>query len=144
MSVSTANKRLKKTRRDRLELLSEWYGREFAATEIAAHVSAPVPLERGVRAVMATLETPERKMLRILREEWSRTVGDDLAKLATPLSWENGLLMLEVRHGALLRELQPSLEFFLAAVRSRFPESDCREVRLTVSGGGRRSPRFTS
>ena len=138
MSVSAVNKRLRKARRERLELLTEWYGGEFAATEIAAHTSSPVPLGKGVRELLAGLETQEKRILRKLREAWPQIVVDGLAKLTEPSRWQDGVLFVEVRHSALLRELQPSLELLRQAVNAQITDVDCREIRLAISGGGRR------
>ena len=139
MSVSAFNKRLRKVHRERLELLSEWYGRDFASTEVAAHVSSPVPLGQGVRQVMAALESPEKRILRTLREKWTETVGSSIAGLTEPLEWKDGVLFLEVRHSALLGELRPSLELLKNAINSKLADTaKCSELRLTIAGGGRK------
>ena len=139
MSVSPVNRRLRKLHRERLSLLEDWYGPEFASSEVAAHVSTPIPLSRGVRELMNDLETPQQRSFRLLREIWPQIVGAEFARLAEPANWgDDGVLSLEVRHSALLRELRSSAELIKMAVQKRFPEANCEEVKLVISGGGRR------
>ena len=135
MSVSSENSRLRQLRKKRLSLLSDWYGEDYAAVEIAAHNSQPRSLQDGIRAVMAHLETPEMRALRSLRENWLAIAGAWMGRMTFPGEWRDGILVLEVRHSALLRELKPSLEFLRGEVNRRF-DCPCREIRLSISGGG--------
>ena len=132
---SPENRQLRKLRKKRLSLLSDWYGSEFAATEIAAHFSQPHPLGGGVRDVMAQLETPEERALRSLREQWPEVAGAWISRMTVPAAWRDGVLFLEVRHNALLRELKPSLEIVREAVARRGLGCPCTEVRLSIAGG---------
>lgn len=134
LEQSPENRRLRKLRKNRLSLLNDWYGSDFAATEIAAHISQPHSLQSGVRAVMAQLETPEARALRALRERWPEVAGAWISKLTVPADWRDGVLVLEVRHSALLRELKPSLELLREAIGRRF-DCPCAEVRLSIAGG---------
>jgi len=139
MSVSAVNRQLKKQRSKRLDLLRDWYGDEFASVEIAAHGTSPVPLGRSVKMVMTELESVETCRLCELRKNWTAIAGTTFAKMTYPAEWDDeGSLVLEVRHSALLRELQPSLELIRAAVAKHFPNAKCSAVRLTISGGGKR------
>ena len=135
MSVSAENSRLRRERRERLSLLSDWYGPEFAATEIGGHLSQPRSLSSGVRSVMESLESPDARALRRLRKIWPSVVGAWLAEMASPDEWRGGTLTLAVRHSALLRELQQSLELIRGAVCREIPEPVCKEVKLTIAGG---------
>lgn len=134
MSVSAENRCLRKLRKERLSLLNDWYGSDFAAAEIAAHISHPHSLQDGVRAVMAELETPEARALRTLRMRWPEVAGAWISRVTFPAEWSNGVLTLAVRHSALLRELKPSLELLCEAI-NRSSDCPCAEVRLTIAGG---------
>lgn len=116
-------------------MLSDWYGGDFAATEIAAHVSTPHPLGDGIRSVMSQLETPEARALRTLREQWPEVAGAWISRMTLPAEWKDGVLVLEVRHSALLRELKPSLELLREAASRHSTECPCNEVRLVIAGG---------
>lgn len=135
MSVSSENSRLRQLRKKRLALLSDWYGKDYALVEIAAHNSQPRTLQNGIRAVMAQLENPETRALRSLREKWPEVAGPWIGRMTFPGEWRDGILFLEVRHSALLRELKPSLELLREEVARRF-DCPCREIRLSISGGG--------
>ena len=137
-SVSPENKRLRRLRSERLSLLKNWYGSDFAEVEIAAHISQPHTLQNGVRAVMAQIGTPEARALRALRDKWPEIAGAWISRVTLPLEWKDGVLFLEVRHNALLRELKPSLELLKSKVGTSFPECPCREVKLAISGGAGR------
>ena len=138
MSIDRFNLRMRRKHRERFGLLREWYGDDFAAVEVTGHVSQPVTLQRSIEALMATVESPEARALRQLRERWSEIAGKDFARFAVPASWANGILTLEVRHSALLRELAPALDLIRDAVRRTLPEVACNEVTLTISGGMRK------
>ena len=140
MSVSSENRKLRQLRKQRLSILNDWYGNDYAAVEIAAHLSQPRTLQNGIRAVMAQLETPELRSLRLLRERWTEVAGAWISRMTFPSEWRDGVLILEVRHSALLRELKPSLELLREEVARRF-DCPCREVRLSISGGGAASGR---
>ncbi len=135
MSVSAENRRLRRLRRKRLSLLRDWYGKDFADVEIAAHNSQPRSLQNGIRAVMSGLEDPETRALRSLRERWPEVAGSWISRMTLPSEWHDGILFLEVRHSALLRELKPSLELLREAV-NRNTDRLCREIRLSIAGGG--------
>ena len=135
MSIDRFNRRMKRKHRERFGMLREWYGDDFAAVEVAAHISHPVTLQRSIAELMAGVGAPEVLALQQLRMQWPEIAGDAFSRFALPGSWENGVLTLEVRHSALLRELRPSLEIIREAVKRRFPEVDCTEVVLTISGG---------
>ena len=135
MSVSSENRRLRQLRKQRLSMLSDWYGDDYAAAEIAAHLSQPRTLQNGIRAVMAQLESPEMRALRSLRERWTEVAGAWMSRMTFPGEWRDGVLILEVRHSALLRELKPSLELLREEIARRF-DCHCREIKLSISGCG--------
>lgn len=135
MSVSPENRRLRQLRRKRLALLRDWYGKDFADVEIAAHDSQPRTLQSGIRAAMSHLEKPEMRALRFLREKWPEVAGAWISRMTLPCDWHDGILFLEVRHSALMRELTPSLELLREAVNHN-TDCPCREIRLSIAGGG--------
>ena len=138
MSIDRFNLRLRRKHRERFGLLREWYGDDFAAVEVAEHVSHPVTLRRSIEELMAGIEAPEVRALQELRVKWPEIAGGAFSRFALPCSWKDGVLTPEVRHSALLRELRPSLEIIREAVKRHFPDADCREVALTISGGTRK------
>lgn len=132
------HRRLRKIRRQRMSLLKDWYGEEFSAAEIAAHISQPHTMQTSIRAVMAQLEKPEERALRQLRAAWPKTAGEVISRFAVPAEWHDGILTIEVRHSALLRELKPSLELLREAIGKQIPDCACTEIRVSISGGAGR------
>ena len=138
MSIDRFNLRLRRKHRERFELLREWYGDDFAAVEVTEHVSHPVTLQRSIKALMSGLGSPELLALQQLRLQWPEIAGRDFVRFALPSAWKDGVLTLEVRHSALLRELTPALELVREAVNRKFPEVPCTDIVLTISGGTRK------
>ena len=132
------HRRLRKIRSRRLSLLKDWYGEEFSATEIAAHISQPHTMQNSIRAVMAQLEKPEERALRQLRAAWPQIAGEVISRFAVPAEWHDGILTVEVRHSALLRELKPSLELLRESIGSQIPDCACTEIRVSIAGGSGR------
>ena len=138
MSIDRFNLHLRRKHRERFGLLREWYGDDFAAVEVAEHVSHPVTLQRSIEELMAGIETPEVMALQRLRMRWPEIAGGAFSRFALPCAWKDGTLTLEVRHSALLRELKPALEIIREAVKRHFPDVACTEIVLTISGGTRK------
>ena len=139
MSIDRFNLRMYRKHRERFGLLREWYGDDFAAVEVAEHVSHPVTLRRSVEELMAGIEAPEVMALHRLRIKWPEIAGSAFSRFALPCAWKDGILTLEVRHSALLRELKPALEIIREAVKRHFPDVDCTEIALTISGGTKKT-----
>ena len=139
MSIDRFNLRLRRKHRERFGLLREWYGDDFAAVEVAEHISHPVTLQRSIEALMAGIEAPEVMALQKLRIKWPEIAGAAFSRFALPCTWKDGILTLEVRHSALLRELKPALEIIREAVKRHFPDVECTEIALTISGGTRKN-----
>ncbi len=136
ISIFRARERKKRNRRFRI--LEDWYGTDYASTEMAAHTSQPEAVSDVMGRLLTHINTPENSLFLQLSSRWPEIAGAQLARLTTPQKLEEGILFLEVRHSALLRELAPSLDLILKKIRSCFPENDlCREAKLVISGAGR-------
>ncbi len=129
--------------RERAALLSDWYGEEFAATEMSdsAHSSQPVQLGTVLEGLLGEFENPDTGKFLKIESSWRRIAGAQLAALAHPAGFRDGTLFLEVRHSALIAELTPSLDLICGRINEVFGAGFCGEVRLTIGGGrSRRSP----
>lgn len=130
------NRRLRALHRRRYGLLRDWYGPEFAETEIAAHVSHPVEFRGELERLVATLETPERTEFRRIAEHWREFCGAAVARMAAPVELTpDGVLLVEVRHSLLIAELKPAMKLVLARVNQGVASPLCREIRLVIAGG---------
>ena len=118
-------------------LLKNWYGKERAKVEMAAHSPQPVSVGEVMTELCAGLSDPEIARFIEIESSWEKIVGQGpAAAFAHPAGLNDGVLTLAVRHSALLRELAPSLDLLRSRINARFGETVCREI-LLVPGGGR-------
>ena len=131
------NRRLRRLHRLRYGLLRDWYGPEFAETEVAAHVSHPVEFRDELEVLVSSLETPERTELRRIVEHWKEFCGAAVAGMTVPGELTaDGVLLVEVRHSLLLSELKPAMRLVLSRINKGIASPLCREIRLIIAGGG--------
>lgn len=116
-------------RRKRFGMLSDWYGEEYARTEISAHTSQPHLIASDVAAVFDEIKIDETNYYVDLAANWN-TVAGAIARLATPCGMKDGVLYLSVRHSALVRELQSVSELLIGQINKRYGADFCRELRL--------------
>jgi len=128
-----------KQRRRRFRLLKDWYGTDYASTEMAAHTHQPEAVKEVMDRLLKSIDSPENNLFLQISARWQEIAGPQLSRLTAPQKLEGGCLNLEVRHSALLRELAPSLDLILKRVHSCIPGADarCREAKLVIAGGGR-------
>lgn len=130
------NRRLRRLHRLRYGLLRDWYGPEFAETEVAAHVSHPVEFSAELERLVASLEPPEQTELRRIAEHWKEFCGAAVARLTAPCELtSDGVLLVEVRHSLLLAELKPTMKLVLPRINRGIAAPLCREIRLIIAGG---------
>lgn len=119
-------------RRERFNLLAAWYGNERAALEIASHTCQPTAIKELVNDVM--LEPGKRNNSNViagLQSQWKQLVGGCFSAYTAPKSLRDGVLVIEVRHSALIAELAPSKDLFIKAV-NKLSDNLCKEVVFTV------------
>lgn len=126
-----------KRRRERFALLAQWYGDERAEVEISAHTPQPQSIEALIDAELARTHSEGTGVLLLLRAQWHKAVGSMFAKLTEPGSFRDGILVLEVRHSALIGELSCSLDIIKSAVNRIIAPAVCHTIRLTVGGAVR-------
>ncbi len=120
-------------------LLKNWYGKERAKVEMAAHSPQPVSVGEVVDELCGELAAPEAGYYIELETHWKEKIAaGPAATLAHPAGLDRGVLSLEVRHSALIRELAPSLDLLKKRINAYFGQEVCREIRLVPSGGTRR------
>ena len=129
--------------RERESLLADWYGREFAETEIAAtgHSPQPVKLETVLDGVLEEFSGADTGNFLKVEKAWQNIAGAQLARFASPDGFRDGVLTLAVRHSALIAELTPSLDLIRDKVNRVLGQDFCSEVRLVASGASRGRPR---
>ncbi len=125
----------------RYQLLRDWYGEEFAKGEMVAHTPGLVDINKLIQDECEQLCTPEVSAFIKLESNWSEIVGEQIALYANPVRLSNGVLFLEVRHSALIRELAPSLDLILARVIDTIGADNCKSIQLVAGGRQPRKPR---
>ena len=129
--LSYSRRKELRERRKRFGLLSDWYGEDFARTEIAAHTTAAYDLADDMTALLAEVSTRENTAYIDLAANWSSFVGA-FSRLATPGGVKDGVLLLNVRHSALLRELQNISDIILPKLAERYGEGVFKDIRLVA------------
>lgn len=119
-------------RRNRYSMLEMWYGEKRAATEIAAHTFQPRPAGELLDDFLRNIRKSDSGIMVRLRAEWSNIIGAAFSRLCEPDSLKDGILVLKVRHSALLVELRPSCDIICRRINSVIGENTCREIHLTV------------
>ena len=127
----------RKRRALRFQLLADWYGEDYAATEISAHTVQPYLLGQEIDLMVTGLKRTSISSYLRLASEWERIAGNTLARMATPGGMVDGKLFLEVRHSAMLRELQTVSSLILDKIKQEFGGDFCREI-VFVAGRRRK------
>ncbi|MBR7105173.1 MAG: DUF721 domain-containing protein [Lentisphaeria bacterium] len=127
------NSRDRRARAVRFGLLKDWYGEEYARTEIAAHTHAAEPIANASDRLMDSLEQKEISDYIKLTQNWPSFCGEALAKYLTPDGIQDGVLTLCVPHSGLISMISPSLELIQNKINASFGPSFCRQIRLTTN-----------
>jgi len=122
--------------RERYNLLSEWYGKNYAATEMAAHSHTPQPhaLTDILPEVVSEMNAPEARKLLQLDRVWNKVIGESFARFVKPGHFKGDELFVEVRHSALVAELQPITEELRTRINAELGENFCSAIRIIASG----------
>lgn len=121
-------------RRKLMPLLRSWYGRERASVEMAAYTAQTVNAADIMRELCEKLIDEDVALFITLQTRWKEIIPGKLAAWAKPARVADGVLYLEVRHSALIRELTPSLDLFLARIAKAVGEGKIHEIKLVPSG----------
>ncbi len=98
--------RQNRERRVMEDMLSEWYGKEFASVEVTNRTEKPVKLADSLEEVIAEY-MPEKTGLTVqLQEEWSNIIAPPLNKFTSFGTIKDSTIYIEVSHPAFLLELR--------------------------------------
>lgn len=121
-------------RRNLMPLLRGWYGSERAAVEMTAYTARVVNAADVMRELCGKLIDEDVALFITLNTKWTEIIPGKLASYASPARFADGVLSLEVRHSALVRELTPSLDLFLARIAQAVGEGKVKEIKLVPAG----------
>ena len=117
-------------------MLEEWYAAKEATIAIIDHDKKICTLnELNENFLKKNLSSNIHAQIE-LASKWEDIVSPQLAALVKFSSLaENGVLFLEIRHSAFLREeLLKSSDLLLNRINSRFGENICKEIRFVPAG----------
>ena len=128
-----------KSRAIRFGLLSDWYGEDFARTEIAAHTDQGEMLSDALDRLIKDFGKEDVSGYVQLTQNWPEYCGEALAGYLTPAGLKDGVLTLTVPHSGLMSMISPSIELIHDKIRKSFGPDFCSEIRLIA--GSRRKRR---
>lgn len=117
-----------------LPLFRSWYGDGRGALELSAHASGPVSASEVMKELCEHVIDHDVALYITLEARWEEIIPGKFAAYAKPARYQGGVLFLEVRHSALVRELTPSLDLFLARITAALGRDEIREIRLIPAG----------
>lgn len=118
-------------RNRRYQMLAAWYGAERAETEITAHTCRPELISGVLDDVLSQVRNQSAGVVVTLRSQWSNVIGATFAGFCEPEDFRDGVLYIKVRHSALIAELSPMSDIFIAAVNKLLTApSQCKAVRF--------------
>ena len=120
-------------RRNRYQMLASWYGKNFADTEIAAHTAQPRKIDAVLDDILAKVRRRDNGLLLQIKSRWQELIGSGFARFVEPAALKEGVLILQVRHSALIMELQPTLDLVKTRIDDKIGAGICKEIRLTLA-----------
>jgi len=116
-------------------LLKDWYGTEWAGTEITAYCPESVSIGEAADNLLKKVLSQDTLDVINLSGKWDEIAGRQIAKVATPSSSSKGVFYLEVSHPAWLRELNgPVKKHLIKKINSAFGEGFCLDLNFIPGG----------
>ncbi|MCQ2379451.1 MAG: DUF721 domain-containing protein [Victivallaceae bacterium] len=111
-------------------MMSELYGSDAADARMDNHSDSPRPISECLGSVLSDVCNETQRISMRISVEWEDIVGKALSGLAVPERLDGKVLLLRVRHSALVQELQPSLPDFVNKINKHFETQVCDSIRL--------------
>ncbi len=90
----------------RQKLLADWYGSDYAFTEMAVHTPRMRSIEEELDAFWGKAAGAEVMEMNTIRQNWHYIVGEKLAEHSQVIRRENSKLFVSVDHPAWQMELR--------------------------------------
>lgn len=128
--------KLNRERRELEDLLSEWYGSEFAASEITCRTDEPSKLSDLLDGVLEKFVDKKAVLTNQLREKFPEMLGNPLNKFAALVTVKENTAIIEVKHPAFLMELRkPNVSGnLLNKIQAGFPDLEVAELNFVPAG----------
>lgn len=123
-------------RREIEDMLGEWYGKEFAASEITARTPEPRMLADLLDELMKQKLDESAQQFMQLQEQWAEIIGAPLNKFTRVASVQEHKALVEVAHPAFLLELRkPAVsDLWIKKLNAAFPALEIREIIFMPTG----------
>lgn len=123
-------------RRELEELMGEWYGRKFAASEITKCTDSAVPITDLMDKVLDKFLNKNAMQTLTLQENWDQIAGIPLNKFTALAAVKENKAFVEVKHPAFLTELrrQGNDRALLQKIASACPELEINEIVFVPAG----------
>ncbi len=138
MAVDYSKYKEEKLRRQRREMLTEWYGEAVGEIETVAHGPQLQSIDGLLDKISREVFSPEVCQRIELEQNWEKVAGGQLAALTRPGGFSGGVLDVEVRHAAFLRELDGTQDLLCGRVNGFLGGEYCKSIRFTASSGRRK------
>ena len=117
-------------------LLSAWYGRERAKTEITAYTPDTVSAGDIANKLLKKTISPDLLKTIKITENWENIVGAQIAKISSPVSFKKKVLYIQVDHSVWLRELTtgPAKTMILKKINELYGKKHCKEIKFIPGG----------
>ena len=123
-------------RREMEEMLGEWYGNKFAATEITSRTDKPRKRAEMLDEVLARHVNDNTVLLMSLKENWSNIIAAPMNRFVKAAGLKDDSLILEVSHPAFLMELRRKIvsEEWKNKINSAVEGLDIKDVIFVPDG----------
>ena len=116
-------------------LLKEWYTEDRALNDILPHLPGPVHVSKLLDKVMSRLVAPDEMQFLEIKENWTDIAGAQNARVSTPVSFNNGIIYVEVSHSVWLKELSGGPKIIIIANINRFCRKNfCADIKFVPRG----------
>ena len=123
-------------RRDLEDMLGEWYGEEFAASEITCRTDPPCKLGDMLDAILQDKLNDQTMQLIELREKWDSIIGTPLNKFTRMVNIRDAVMTVEVSHPAFLMELRKkgTTESCIQRIKTHCPALEFDSISFVPAG----------
>ena len=128
--------KVNRERRELEDLLSEWYGREFAESEITCRTDEPSKLSDLLDGVLEKFVDNTAVLTNQLRADFPQMLGSPLNKFAELIMIRENTAIIEVKHPAFLMELRKkgNDQAVLKKIVQACPELEIAEIIFVPAG----------
>ena len=125
-----------KQRRELEEMMSEWYGSNFAAKEITKRTDNAVPIADAMDKILEKCLNKNSMQALTLQENWDKIIGVPLNKFTALAAVKENKAVVEVKHPAFLAELkrQGNDKVLLQKISDACPELEISEIVFVPAG----------